>query len=129
MTRAPVLLHWALSACAAAFALNLLLRAGIRLPGPLATLLAATLIAMGVSLLFAHRYRRPPEPSERRKLVVLYAGVMLLLYAILFGLMLLKDEPGPMGQLLFALHYLSYPLALWLCFNKPVISKLIGNTH
>ena len=125
MSRTPVLLHWALSACAAAFALNLLLRAGIRLPGPLATLLAATLVAMGVSLLFAYRYQRQPESTERRKLVVLYAAIMLFLYAALFGLMLLKDEPGPMGLLLFVLHYLCYPVALWICLDARWISRMM----
>ncbi|WP_229732078.1 hypothetical protein [Pseudomonas sp. N040] len=119
------MLHWALAASAAAFVLNLLLRGLLRVPGVTATLLAAGLVAIGVSLLFAWRYRRVPEPAERIRLLLFYTAIMLFLYAALFGLMLLKDEPGSMGQLLFLLHCLSYPLALGLCFTPRFIGRLV----
>ena len=35
--------------------------------------------------------------------------------------MMLKDEPGHMGQLLFVLHALSYPTLLALCFTPRLI--------
>lgn len=125
--RQPVLLHFALGATLAAFILNLLLRAVLRLPGVPATLVAASIAAMGTSLVFARCYRRIAGPAERNKLVLLYAGIMGLLYAGLFGLMLLKDEPGPMGQLLFLLHYLCYPLSLWICLGSKWLSTRVHN--
>ena len=54
--------------------------------------------------------------------LVIHDGLILgLLYLGLFGLMLLKDEPGHMGQLLFVLHALSYPTLLALCFTPKLI--------
>ncbi len=123
------LVHFATGATLAAFALNLLLRGLLRLPGIPATLVAASAVAIGTSMLFARHYQRIAEPEERIKLVLLYAAIMGLLYAGLFGLMLLKDEPGPMGQLLFLLHYLCYPLALWLCLSPDWIARFVPNRH
>ncbi|MNN96412.1 hypothetical protein D3C81_2153940 [compost metagenome] len=47
-------------------------------------------------------------------LVGLYALGLGLLYAGLLALMYIKKEPGLPGQLLFAAHYLAYPLLAWI---------------
>jgi drug/metabolite transporter (DMT)-like permease len=108
----------ALGGVAAAIALNLLLRTFVKLGGVLSTLLIAALVAGGMALWFAWQHRRAPLPSERHHLLWLYGGVLALLYLGLLGMMWLKDEPGPMGLFIFALHYLCYPLFAWLVFAK-----------
>lgn len=119
---APLALrYYAGGAVLAVMALNLLVRALFKLGGVSATLLVATLVALGVSLIFARREKRLPTLSERWRLVGLYGLILGLLYLGLFGLMLLKDEPGHMGQLLFVLHALSYPTLLALCFTPRLI--------
>ena len=128
-TQKPVLLHYAAGAALAAFFLNLLLRGLFRLPGMPATLMVAGLVALGTSLVFARHCQRLAEPGERFRLVLLYAGIMGSLYALLFALMLFRDEPGPMGQLLFLLHYLSYPLALWFCFSPAWLRRFLPDRH
>ncbi|MBB6341466.1 hypothetical protein HNP49_001623 [Pseudomonas fluvialis] len=119
---APLALrYYAGGAVVAVMALNLLVRALFKLGGVSATLLVATLVALGVSLIFARREKRLPTLAERWRLVGLYGLILGLLYLGLFGLMLLKDEPGHMGQLLFVLHALSYPTLLALCFTPKLI--------
>ncbi len=119
---APLALrYYAGGAVLAVMALNLLVRALFKLGGVSATLLVATLVALGVSLVFARREKRLPTLTERWRLVGLYGLILGLLYLGLFGLMLLKDEPGHMGQLLFVLHALSYPTLLALCFTPRLI--------
>lgn len=119
---APLALrYYAGGAVLAVMALNLLMRALFKLGGVSATLLVATLVALGVSLVFARREKRLPTLTERWRLVGLYGLILGLLYLGLFGLMLLKDEPGHMGQLLFVLHALSYPTLLALCFTPKLI--------
>ena len=63
---------------------------------------------------FAWQQQRPPSARERLRLLGVYGGVLALLYLGLLGLMVLKDEPGPMGLLLFGAHYFCYPLLAWL---------------
>lgn len=122
MNSAPLALrYYAGGAALAVMLLNLLVRALLKLGGVSATLLVATLVALGVSLIFARREKRLPTLAERWRLVGLYGLILGLLYLGLFGLMLLKDEPGHMGQLLFALHALSYPTLLALCFTPRLI--------
>lgn len=126
---APLALrYYAGSAVLAVMALNLLVRALFKLGGVSATLLVATLVALGVSLVFARREKRLPTLTERWRLVGLYGLILGLLYLGLFGLMLLKDEPGHMGQLLFVLHALSYPTLLALCFTPKLIRHWLPQT-
>lgn len=126
MNSAPLALrYYAGGAVLAVMLLNLLVRALLKLGGVSATLLVATLVALGVSLIFARREKRLPTLAERWRLVGLYGLILGLLYLGLFGLMLLKDEPGHMGQLLFALHALSYPTLLALCFTPRLIRHLL----
>lgn len=116
-TSAPMT-RLALGGVAAVILLNLLLRSWVKLGGVLATLLIAATVASAMALWFAWRHRRAPMPSERRHLLWLYGGILGLLYLGLLGMMMLKDEPGPMGLLIFGLHYFSYPLFAWLVFAK-----------
>ncbi|MNC12555.1 hypothetical protein SAMN05216201_107216 [Pseudomonas linyingensis] len=113
-TRSPKLSHYALGTILACFLVNLLVRTVFKVGGPFATLLAAALVAAGLALVFRWRTGRRPYPVERRVLVALYALGLGLLYAGLLALMYLKEEPGLPGQLLFAAHYLAYPLLAWI---------------
>lgn len=108
----------ALAGVVAVIVLNLLLRSFVHLGGLLTTVLVATLVAAGMTLWFSWRHRRAPLQGERRRLVALYGGILALLYLGLLGLMWLKDEPGPMGLLIFGLHYFCYPLLAWLLLTK-----------
>lgn len=117
MPRRFALYQYVLGAVAAAFLFNLLLRAGLKIGGVAATVLAAVLIAFALRWSFVHLEQRRPSLGERWRLVALYAAALGLIYLGIFGLMLLKDEPGDMGQLLFALHYLCYPTALTLILH------------
>lgn len=110
--------HLALSGVAAVIVLNLLLRTFVKLGGVLTTVLIAATVASAMGLWFAWRHRRAPGQGERRRLLWLYGGILALLYLGLLGMMQLKDEPGPMGLLIFGLHYFSYPLFAWLVFAK-----------
>ncbi|MBU1330671.1 MAG: hypothetical protein KJ884_11690 [Gammaproteobacteria bacterium] len=112
------MIRLALSGIAAVVILNLLLRTFVRLGGPLTTLVIAAAVAAGMTLWFNWRQARRPEPSEGWQLVVLYGGGLGLLYIGLLGMMLLKDEPSPMGLLILAVHYICYPLCAWLAFVK-----------
>ena len=105
--------------------LNLLLRSLVRLGGLLTTLLIAAAVAAAMTLWFAASTRRAPLPTERRRLLWLYGGLLALLYLGLLGLMTLQDEPSPMGLLVFALHYLCYPTFAALLFSRPVFSRLL----
>lgn len=108
----------ALSGVATVIVLNLLLRTFVKLGGLLTTLLIACIVAAAMALWFAVRQRRAPLPSERRRLVWLYSGVLALLYLGLLGMMALKNDPSPMGLLIFGLHYLCYPLFAHLLFTE-----------
>lgn len=114
--RFPLYLY-VLGAVAAAFLLNVLLRAGLKIGGLPATVLAAVLVAFALRECFVHLERHRPDIRERWALVALYAAVLGLIYLVIFGLMWLKDEPGHMGQLLFFFHYLCYPAALALILH------------
>lgn len=104
----------ALSGVAAVIVLNLLMRSLVHLGGVITTLLIASAVGFGMARWFAWRQQRPPSSSERLRLLGVYGGILALLYLGLLGLMVLKDEPGPMGLLLFGLHYFCYPLFAWL---------------
>lgn len=116
--------RYAIGGVIAVILLNLLLRSLTRLGGLPATLLVASLVAVAMTLCFAWRQRRAPSPGERRRLLWLYGGLLGLLYLGLLALMALKDEPSPMGLLLFALHYLCYPLFARLLFSERVFRRL-----
>lgn len=117
MTRRLHLHYYVLAAVAAAFLVNLLLRTGLKIGGLPATLIAAALIALALRAGFRWIEGRPPLPAERWALIALYTTALGLLYLLIWGLMLLKDEPGTAGQLLFILHYLCYPVALVLALH------------
>lgn len=117
MARRFPLYYYALGGAAAVFVLNLLVRALLKLGGYPATLLVAVLVALSLRWLFRRLEGHLPGHAETWGLNLLYAGVLGLLYLGLWGLMWLKDEPGHMGQLIFLLHYLTYPLALALCLH------------
>lgn len=110
---APKLSHYALGATLACVLLNPLLRAFVHLPGPLATLLVAAVVAVGLAATFRWRHGRRPEAAERRVLVALYALALGLLYVALLLLMAFKESPSPAALLLFAAHYFAYPLLAW----------------
>jgi drug/metabolite transporter (DMT)-like permease len=106
----------ALSGVAAVIALNLLLRTLSKLGGVLTTLVIAAAVAGGMALWFAGQHRRAPMPDERLRLLGVYGGVLALLYLGLLALMAFKDDPSPMGLVIFGLHYFCYPLFAWLAF-------------
>jgi peptidoglycan biosynthesis protein MviN/MurJ (putative lipid II flippase) len=108
----------ALGGIASVVALNLLLRTFVRLGGPLTTLVIAAAVATAMALWFNWRHARRPEPSEGWQLVILYGGGLGLLYLGLLGMMLIKDDPSPMGLLLLAVHYACYPLCAWVAFVR-----------
>lgn len=110
----PRLGRYALAAIAASFLINLLVRVPLKIGGVFATLLTAALVAYGLAWVFRWRNGRRPYPVERRVLVGLYALGLGALYAGLLAMMYLKEEPGIPGQLLFAAHYLAYPLLAWI---------------
>ena len=109
----PKLGHYALGATLACILVNPLVRVVFKVGGVFATLLAAGAVALGLALVFRWRYGRRPYPVERRVLVGLYALELGLLYMGLLALMYFREEPGPVGQLLFAAHYAAYPLLAW----------------
>ncbi|MDR7023203.1 hypothetical protein SAMN05216370_0968 [Pseudomonas peli] len=108
----------ALGGVVAVIVLNLLLRTFVKLGGLLTTVLIAALVAAGMTLWFSWRNRRAPLQGERRRLVALYGGILALLYLGLLAMMAWKDDPSPMGLLIFGLHYFCYPLMAWLFLAK-----------
>lgn len=108
----------ALGGVLAVIVLNLLLRTFVKLGGLLTTVLIAALVAAGMTLWFSWRNRRAPLQGERRRLVALYGGILALLYLWLLAMMAWKDDPSPMGLLIFGLHYFCYPLMAWLFLAK-----------
>ncbi len=120
---APALARYALAAVVAAVLANLLLRAFVRVGGVLATLFIATLVAAGLAFWFRLRERRPPRPGERWRIVLLYGAALGVLYLALLGLMRLQEAPGPMGTLLFLLHYLCYPSLAYACLSPRLFPR------
>lgn len=108
----------ALGGMLAVIVLNLLLRSFVKLGGLLTTVLIAALVAAGMTLWFSWRNRRAPLQGERRRLLALYGGILALLYLGLLAMMAWKDDPSPMGLLIFGLHYFCYPLMAWLFLAK-----------
>ena len=108
----------ALGGVVAVVVLNLLLRTFVKLGGLLTTVLIAALVAAAMTLWFSWRNRRAPLQGERRRLVALYGGILALLYLGLLAMMAWKDDPSPMGLLIFGLHYFCYPLMAWLFLAK-----------
>lgn len=108
----------ALGGVVAVIVLNLLLRTFVKLGGLLTTVLIAALVAAGMTLWFSWLNRRAPLQGERRRLVALYGGILALLYLGLLAMMAWKDDPSPMGLLIFGLHYFCYPLMAWLFLAK-----------
>ena len=104
----------ALSGVAAVIVLNLLLRSLVHLGGVITTFRIASAVCFGMPRSFPCQQPRRSRSSERLRLLGVYGGVLALLYLGLLGLMVLKDEPGPMGLLLFGAHYFCYPLLAWL---------------
>ena len=79
----------------------------------------AVVILMGLmAAWFAWRYRRAPTTGERWRLLGVYGGGLALLYIGLLTMMALQDNPSPMGLVIFALHYFSYPFFAWLFFSR-----------
>ncbi|UCJ18714.1 hypothetical protein K5Q02_10255 [Pseudomonas sp. MM211] len=116
--------RYAVIGVVAAVLLNLLLRSFVKLGGVLATLVIAASVAAIMALLFAWQQRRPPTRGERRRLVWLYGGMLALLYVGLLTMMTLQDEPSPMGVVIFALHYLSYPLLAQMLFSERIFKRM-----
>ena len=108
----------ALGGVVAVIVLNLLLRTFVKLGGLLTTVLIAALVAAGMTLWFSWLNRRAPLQGERRRLLALYGGILALLYLGLLAMMAWKDDPSPMGLLIFGLHYFCYPLMAWLFLAK-----------
>jgi len=108
----------ALGGVVSVIVLNLLLRTFVKLGGLLTTVLIAALVAAGMTLWFSWRNRRAPLQGERRRLAALYGGILALLYLGLLAMMAWKDDPSPMGLLIFGLHYFCYPLMAWLFLAK-----------
>ncbi|WP_263141272.1 hypothetical protein [Pseudomonas sp. RIT-PI-AD] len=119
----PALARYAFAAVGAVVLLNLLLRAFVRLGGVLATFCIAALVAAGLALCFRLRTKRPPRPGERWRIVLLYGALLGVLYLILLGMMFMQEAPGPMGTLLFLLHYLCYPLLAYLFLAERFFSQ------
>jgi drug/metabolite transporter (DMT)-like permease len=117
VARVPVT-RLALSGVVAVIVLNVLVRSLSKLGGELSTLLVASTVAAGMALWFFIQQRRAPMPSERLRLLGVYAGVLALLYLGLLGLMAIKDQPSPMALLIFGLHYFCYPLLAWLALTR-----------
>lgn len=120
----PNLGHHALGGIIACILLNFLLRTFVKLGGPLATLLIATLIGAGMALAFGWRMRRAPYPGERLGLVLRYGLGLGILYLGLLLMMERQYEHGPVGLLLFALHYASYPLMAWVALGPRWFRRL-----
>jgi hypothetical protein len=118
-TQPVAITHLAIGGVIAVCALNLLVRTLFKLGGVPSTLLVAIVVAGGMALWFHLQHRRAPTHSERWRLVSLYGGILALLYLALLGMMWLKDEPGPVGLLIFGMHYFCYPLLAWVVFFKP----------
>ncbi|CAD5107792.1 hypothetical protein [Zestomonas carbonaria] len=115
--------YYAVAGIAATVLLNLLLRGFVRVGGIFATLVVAALVAAGMALWFRWQQRRAPSPGERWRLTGLYAAGLGVLYLVLLLMMFLQDTPSPMGMALFFIHYLLYPLSLWLALSPRVLGS------
>ncbi|GAB3394471.1 hypothetical protein [Azotobacter armeniacus] len=117
-TPSPRLGHYALGGILASILLNLLLRAFVKVGGLFATLLIAGLIAAGIALVFAWRTRRAPWPEERKGIVLRYGLGLGVLYLGLLGMMEEQYAHGPVGLMLFGLHYACYPALAWVALGR-----------
>lgn len=115
---APRLGRYALGGIIASILLNLLLRTFVKIGGLFATLLIAGLIAAGMALVFAWQNRRAPWPEERRGIVLRYGLGLGVLYLGLLGMLEQQYEHGPVGLLLFGLHYACYPALAWVALGR-----------
>lgn len=113
----PRLGHYALGGILASILLNLLLRTFVKVGGLFASLLIAGLVAAGLALVFAWRTHRAPWPEERRGIVLRYGLGLGVLYLGLLGMMEQQYEHGPVGLLLFGLHYACYPALAWVALG------------
>lgn len=117
MTLRP-LHHYLIGATLSAYLINLPVRLWLRFGGFAATLASAALVAAALIWVFYRHEQRLPSRGERWILLSGYALLLGFLYAGLYVLMSLKDESmGLVGQLIFASHYLCYPLVLWAGFK------------
>lgn len=114
---APSMIHYAVGGVIAAFGFNIIARLLLKLGGFPATLVAAFLTGLLLVIAFRWMQRRPMNWKERLRLILLYSGILGGLYIGLFAMMMLKEEPGIGGQVLFVAHYLIYPIALIICIS------------
>ncbi|MBB3104913.1 hypothetical protein [Azomonas macrocytogenes] len=110
----PRLAYHALGAILACVVVNFLLRTFVKIGGPIASLLFATLIAIGMAFAFHWQAHRGPTPSERRGLVARYALGLGALYTALLVMMENQSTHGLVGLLVFFLHYACYPAMAWI---------------
>ncbi|BAN46903.1 hypothetical protein PCA10_11710 [Metapseudomonas resinovorans NBRC 106553] len=116
-------MRYAVGGVALAIILNLLLRSFVKVGGIFATLLIAAATAALLALAFRLIQRRVPEAGERWRIVILYGGLLGLLYLGLLAMMTLQDTPSPMGVLLFLVHYLCYPVMAALLLPKRILAN------
>ncbi|SER41591.1 hypothetical protein SAMN04244573_03584 [Azotobacter beijerinckii] len=116
-TPSPQLGHYALGGILASILLNLLLRTFVKVGGLFATLLVAGLVAAGLAQVFAWRNRRAPLPAERRGIVLRYGLGLGVLYLGLLAMMEHESPHGPVGLMLFGLHYACYPALAWVALG------------
>lgn len=117
-TPSPRLGHYALGGILASILLNLLLRTFVKVGGLFASLLVAGLVAAGLALVFAWRNRRAPLPAERRGIVLRYGLGLGVLYLGLLAMMEHEYPHGPVGLMLFGLHYACYPALAWVALKR-----------
>ncbi|WP_437884129.1 hypothetical protein [Pseudomonas sp. LRF_L74] len=114
-----LMLRYAVAATVAVILLNLLLRSLVKVGGVFGTLVIALLVAIGLTLGFAWREGRHPTRLERWQLNLFYAAILGVLYLGLLVMMAFQQDPGFMAVALFVLHYLSYPVLMWIVLARP----------
>lgn len=103
----------ALAGLTAFVLLNLLLRTLLRLPGPVMTLLIASLCAGVLVLGFRLSHPHPPTGEQRRRLLLIYSAGISLLYLGLLAMVEMKEDTTLPALLIYLLHWLCYPLMAW----------------
>ncbi|MBT8768139.1 hypothetical protein [Metapseudomonas boanensis] len=116
-------LRYALGGVALAIILNLLLRTFVKVGGIFATLIVATAVSAAMALWFRLAQHRAPSAGERWRIVLYFAGILGVLYLGLLGMMTAQDTPSPMGVVLFALHYLCYPVLVAVMLSDRLFGK------